>query len=202
MEAVRLTDEKFNEIYSNENFRNSVAFAHGYCNAGGELINRQTCSYPVRYIVTDAQIEKAKKELKRAKQETFEKHFNDLLFVGMGMEYPARYEDDVCNHRIRTEFLNKDGKQFFVEFGTGRGEEMRVDYSVDRDLEKIRKSEKSQRQDYYNYKNLEKMQPIKYTKTNILNLVNNVFICDFKKIVVDNYTVSCNDKEIICVSPK
>ena len=236
MNYQKLTAEKFNEIYSDEEWRNEVAYAHGVQLASGETF-KGSCSYPVRYRVTEEQIEEAQKEINRKKEEIYKNHSNDLLFVSMGMDYAPRFEDDVCNHRIRTEFINKDGKHFFIEVGTGREDEMRVDFSIDRDLQnemdkkagevrlklsnaidknnfllvaKLRNDlQDAMRQPYYNYGGLErgnnikiKHSHLKYTKENVLFLVNDVFDCDFKNIIVDPHTISTGDKEILCSSPK
>ena len=191
-----LSNETFKRVYSDPKFRNTIACAHRYSEPGSH--ERMVAEeYPNKFFVTDEQINEAKRLLKAAKEEVFNKHANDLLFCSMGCNYGPRYDDDVCNHRIRTEFLNRNGKRFFVEFGTGLGENLIVDHSIDRDLELDfektlteayerrdkfdYKSEqwyfhhdivkKYQGQPYNNYGGLERLnRPIKYTKTNILNL--------------------------------
>ena len=142
-QLINLTAEKFAEIYTDESFRNTVAFAHQSCKANGEFIHFKTCSYTIEYIVTESQIKEAEKERQRAKGQTVKDNAGKLMFVGMGCTYAPRYEDDVCNHRIRTEFTNKKGHRYFVEFGTGTATQIRVDHSIDRDLEdKTRNSSK------------------------------------------------------------
>jgi hypothetical protein len=199
-----LTDEKFNEIYTNEKFRNEVAFAVSCYDSAHHFKYKKTVSYPDEYIVTDEQIKEANKELQRAKQETYKKYGDSLLFVGMGMTYEPRYEDDVCNHRIRTEFLNSKGKQYFVEFGTGRGNDLRCDFSIDRDKQKELNDSPGQQSKFYNFRGLERKDfaGIKYTQQNILEIVNEYFDCRFTNIVIDNYNIHCNDREIVCRSPK
>lgn len=221
-----LTPEKFAETYTDEKFRNDVAFAHG-CVYEGEEEYRETCTYPVRYVVTDEQIKEAETERQRAIQQTIKENEGKLMFVGMGCTYPARYEDDVCNHRIRTEFVNAEGHKHFIELGTMGAEKMRIDHAVDRDLEDIHKDKINelweqrnkvdryskewnaiskemdiwQRQSYYNYKGLERKDNLpKYTKQNVLKLVNKYFGCNFKEIVIDNYNVSCD--QFFSVSPQ
>jgi len=199
METIReMTEEKFQEIYTSESLRNDVAYAHIHCDEHGKYKYRATCSYPVKWIVTDKQIETAKIELARRKAEVFANHSTDLLFVGMGMTYSEEYPDDVCNYRIRTEFLNKEGGQFFVELGTGiKPDSMRCDYAIDRDTQK-REGDQSG----YNFMGLERRPMLpKYTKQNVLDLVNSMFNCAFKNIVIDNYNIGCDDREIICTSP-
>ena len=65
---VQLTDEKLQEIYTSEKFRNDVAYAHGYTLQNGET-GLKTCSYPIEYIVTPEQVEIATKEQERRKKE-------------------------------------------------------------------------------------------------------------------------------------
>lgn len=134
-EIIKLSDDKMKEIYTDQKFRNNVAFAHVCCDAHGTFQHRKTCSHPIEYIVTNEQIKEATNELNRAKNETFELNKNNLLFVGMGTDYSERYFDDVCNHRVRTEFINSEGKRYFIEVGTGRDGSMICNHAIDRDLE-------------------------------------------------------------------
>jgi hypothetical protein len=198
-----LTNEKFQEIYTNEKFRNQVAHAHGCCDSNGVFKYKQTCSFPVTYInVSDAQIEEATKERERATKEAYKKYKNVLLFVGMGMTYTKEeYNDDILNHRIRTEFRTNDDKVVFVEFGTMRDyETIHCDFSIDRTTQNRLNDSHDRQSEFYNYKGLERNNGLgKYTKVNILNLINKTFNCSFTELVVDNYNISCNG--VICESP-
>ena len=201
----KLTDEGLKEIYTNEKFRNEVAYAHQCCKSTGEFMYKKTCGYPKEYIVTDEQIAEAEKELARAKKETLKKHKKDLLFVGMGMTYET--DTDIGNYRIRTEFLNAKGHKFFVELGSTCDHlYTRCDHSIDRDLEEIHDKQSNahlHQSDFYNYAGLERnniLSILRYTPENILNLVNKIFDCKFKRIVIDNYSCSCNG--LMCESPK
>ena len=190
-----LTDEKLQEIYTDKKFRNQVAYAHACYSAApnSQFKYRETCSYPVRWIVTDEQIELAKKEFERSQKETQEKYKNSLLFIGMGMTYDT--DTDIGNYRIRTEFINKHGKKFFVEFGTAVNKEYtRCDHSIEGGINS----------DINNYAGLEKAAKTeysicRYTPEAILNLVNATFDCNFTEIVIDNYDLTTDD--ITCVSP-
>jgi len=199
---IALTEEKFAEIYTSKKFRNQVAYAHICNTADFKFSHKQTCSYPIEYIVTDEQIELAKKELEHDRAEMKKNHYNDLVFVGMGMDYEATFEDDICNHRIRTEFLDKDGNQRFVEFSKWNAN-THVDFSIDRDLEMKRNAERSNKQDYYRFANLEGENVGVYSKTNILNVVNRYFNSKFKNIIIDSFTTRMGEQyTIICESPK
>lgn len=201
-QTIELTDERFQDIYTNEKFRNEVAFAHGFCKSNGELIGHKTCSYPESYIVTQEQIAEAKAEHQRAKAATVAECEGKLLLTGMGMTYAERYADDVCNHRVRLEFINRFGVRYFAEFGTGRGENMRVEDCVNRTREEELKNtaDWNKQNLYYIYHGQNGAgSSLQYTKQNILGFINTRFDCAFKEIVIDNYNVSTED--YVSVSP-
>ena len=195
METLKEMDqETFKGIYDNERLRNEVAFAHGCCNAMGEVEYKKALVYPLSYKVTDEQIKIASELRNKRQKEVLIEHKNSLLFCAMGMSFSPSLKDGVGNHRIRTEFLNSDGVRCFIEFGTGREkEELRVDHAIFRYGD--RKTEIN------NYQDLERSTPtLKYTFENVLNLVNKYFNCYFKKIIVDEYNISCD--AVLCESPK
>ena len=192
-----LTNEKFQEIYTNEKFRNEVATAHRCCDSKGAFKYMCTCSYPTRYIVTEEMINEAKVERERASKESNKKNHNKLLFVAMGGTYSIgkTSNDDVGCHRIRTEFLNKHGERFFIEFIKGHSSDtpFYIPHSIRRT---------GGYDDINNYKNLQKRGTGKYTKETILNIVNSNFDCNFKELVIDTYNVSMDDNQdgIVCRS--
>lgn len=199
-----LTAEKFADIYTDEEFRNQVAFAHWRAKSNGEKICQITCSYPVTWIVTPEQIAEAEAERIRAKRQTIKDNAGKLIFVGMGMTYEPRYEDDVCNYRVRTEFQNPEGVRFFIEFGTGgwlAPESLRIDFAINRTLEKQYEAAGSDKQgEYYNWRDLERKPPVlRYTKDNLRKIVNRYFDCHFSEVVIDNYNTSTDD--FVSVSP-
>jgi hypothetical protein len=205
METLKdMTPEIMEEIYSNEKLRNNVAYAHGCYTSfenGCKFKYFKTCSYPIAYKVTEDQIKEAKEEKERAKAELLTHLGNKLVFVGMGMSYEPRYEGDPCNHRIRTEIVNAHGQRFFIEVGTGRGDEMRVDHSINRTLQEVYKDDHHKQGEFYNYGNLERLgQYPKYTKENIIRLVNDTFGCKFNEMIVDDYNLTTDDYQSI--SPK
>lgn len=203
-EYIELTAEKFAEIYTNESFRNSVTFAHQCCNPGGHFKYYGTCSYPQRYIVTEQQIAEARREYERAKAEVYNNYYNDLLFVGMGSEYEPRFEGDAGNHRIRTIFKNKDGHTYFIEcVRSTKGNGFWVDFTVDIDKRDELKDNPDRQAEFYQIKGIERRNlDLDYTKDNLLKLVNDTFGCCFKNVVIDNYNIHTDDREIICESPK
>lgn len=227
--SQELTNEQFQDIYTSEKFRNEVATAHKCMAKESKFSHFESCSYPIRYKVTEEQINEAKRVKEESKKKAIKNVANKLVFVAMGGDYEPRYNDDVCNHRIRTTFLNPEGKKFFIEFGRGREDEIRIDHSIDRDLQnyyekqssnvrdeinrnggfhKVAQSDplmldykKYQGQPYQNYKGLERINLTeKYTLQNLLKLVNENFECNFKEIEVDKFNLSPDD--FTCKSPK
>lgn len=228
-DKITLENDLFNTIYTDPKFCNQVANAHKCCDQYSNFKHFQTCSYPVTYMVTEDQINEAKKQKQIFKNEVISNLGNKLVFVGMGSDYSERYNDDVCNHRIRTEIQNPEGRNFFIEVGTWGDELMRIDFVIDRDLEshynkqaeKIRgeilkrggynkvsfsdplhiELKKYQGQPYYWYKKtfwIDLKQ--KYTKQNVINLVNDLFDCNFKTMEVDLHSLTTTDFKSI--SPK
>lgn len=200
MEQIQiLDDEKFKEIYTNEELRNAVAFAHAVCNSSGEEEYRKALLYPVSYKVTQEQISKATEERDKKGKQVLKDNENNLLFVGMGMEFKPTIPEGIGNHRIRTEFINADGVRCFIEVGTGRTPEdnLRVDFAI---YDHGKKDNNGYENHKNNYKNLERETPkLKYTYDNVLKLVNEYFNCHFKKIVVDYYNIRCD--AVLCRSP-
>ena len=199
-----MTPEIMQGIYTNEKLRNAVAFAHA-CHSsfatGNQFRYRKALGWPISYKVTDEQIQEAKTEKERAKKELLTRLGNKLVFVGMGMEYDTRYEGDPCNHRIRTEIINSQETCYFIEVGRGRGDEMRVDHSINRTLQDRMKDGTEHQSIFHNWRGLERTcNPPKYTKQNIINLVNNAFECKFTEMVVDYYNLTTEDYKSI--SPK
>lgn len=178
---IKLTAEKLSEIYTNPELRNQVAFAHGVFRKSDdkEPVERITCSYPIVYIVTPEQIEEAKKELARAKASTLEATRGKLVLIGMGMEQKEDPEL-MNNYRVRGYFMNRTGQKCFVEFMQGRE----------------RGSVEKARMLYPDHAMIDGA-PIAaerknwglYTEKNALRFVNQFFGCDFKELVIDNYTL-------------
>lgn len=218
-QLLPLTEELFQNIYTDKKLRNQIAYAHGCYDSNTNFKYLKTCSYPIEYTVTQAQKDLALQEIERDKVEILSNLGNKLVFVGMGCDYKERYEGDVCNHRIRTEIQNTNGRNFFIEVGTWGSELTSIQHVIDRDLEieyEIKRSEyydliKSnggfslnmnkdselwqqyqhyQKQPYYwHKKEVWEGLKIKYTFENVINLVNMLFDCNFDTMEVDNYTL-------------
>lgn len=196
--TIELTANKFATIHTDEKFRNQIAYAHGCLDQFHKFKHMKTCSYPYDYIVTEEQVSEAKGLIEVARVETLAKHMNDLLFVGMGMTYASRYEGDLCNHRIRTEFLNCEGHRYFVEFGTGlKCGDTRCDFSIDKEDHSTVNREGGN----YGFAGLGSRSGSslpKYTEKALLKLVNDTFNCAFERLIVDNYNIACDG--VVCES--
>lgn len=206
--------ELLSQLGTNERLTREVNYSHGVCNTQSHHLHYCTMYDGKRYKTSQEQKDKASKLYALNVQKAIENVKNKLVFVGMGMDYAARYADDVCNYRIRTEIVNPEGRKFFIEVGTWGNERMRIDFVVDRDQEiyyadqcqnvrneilkrggyhKLSFSDplyldlkKYQEQPYYSYKRDEyKDLNIKYTKQNLIDLVNNLFDCNFTEIEID-----------------
>lgn len=218
-----------NQLGTNERLTREMNFAHGCCDQYSVFMHYCTIYGGKRYITSLEQKQRAEKLYKINKQKAIDNIGNKLVFVGMGCEYTARYEDDVCNHRIRTEITNPQGKKFFIEVGTWGNELMRIDFVVNRDQEheyeekvqyyrneieakggfnKVWNNDESminyrkyQEQPYYWYKK-EEWQNLKtkYTKQNVINLVNTLFDCNFTIMEVDYCHLTTDD--YTSISPK
>jgi len=137
-----------------------------------------------------------------------------LEFKGMGWD-ECEGTNDVGNPRIRAQFFNTKGEEFFVEFIKNSKGCIFIDFSINIDLRKkkeevlkelykdfdkikpysdeaieIRKEAKRIEKDMYeyNYKDLERNKDIwqvPYTVENIITIVNYYFDCDFTNIKVN-----------------
>ena len=145
---TQLTGEKFQEIYTNEELLRNISTAYGCYDSSHQLKHFKAFGiYPDAYIVTQQQIDLAKQEFERLKAEKMANlKAGELVFISMGMDYEARFEGDICNHRIRTTFKNNEGHTYFVEFcKNGRkGDKLNdfvCDFSIDEDWRKAQETE-------------------------------------------------------------
>ena len=223
-----LTEQEFNQMFTNEKLRNAIAFAHGSYDSGMKFIGVVALVGSDRYLVASEQIEKAKQFYEEAKRQTFEQHKNDLLFCGMGCDYEALYDDDVCNHRIWTQFENSKGKHYLLEFQHTTDYNLYLSAFCDFDSEaeynnqweELRRQRDEFRPRDDKWKEINKIMQelgsqycfnshplmkeraeLKFTRANILELVNREFDCYFNDIVIDLYNIHPSDQKIFCFSP-
>lgn len=206
--------ELFSQLGTNTKLTRAVNFSHACADRYGSFLHFCTMYNGKRYKTTKEQKEQAEKLYKINVKKAVDAVGTNLIFVAMGMDYAQRYDDDVCNHRIRTEIINPEGRKFFIEVGTWGNELTRIDHVIDRDLENEYKEKaqhyrdqiqirggfnkighahplyielkKYEKQPYYWYKK-EVWQglELKYTKQNVIELVNNLFDCNFNEMAID-----------------
>jgi len=227
-----VTPEEFKNIYTNEIFRNEIAHANPHSDKDGRFKYFGTCTHPNenRRQVTPSQIYTAQKLKKQRAEEVLKENRNNLLFVGMGCEFKPE-EGFINNHRIRTEFLNTEGKRFFIEVGTARDiKELICMHSIDKDLQnkfdnrvnkyqnRINQENKKTMPDYQKIKSLRESknkyleQP--YNNYNGIEHANLGPYTYANLLQLVNFTYKCNFKKIvidntnlscdglICKSPK
>lgn len=222
---IQPTQEVISQIGIDHKTTKEFHYAHEVCDSNFNLKHYCAMMYPHRYIVSAELKDFATTEYERMLSDKLKEvnaSPNKLYFVGMGMPYEARYDDDVCNHRIRTEIVNPGGQNFFIEVGTWGEELMRIDFVIDRDMQDLYEEkalyyrnkineqggfwkhgkgsylyeeyQKYQSQPYYWYKKDEWFSlRTKYTKENVLKLVNKLFDCKFTSLEVDYYFLSTED---------
>lgn len=206
--------ELFSELGTNTKLTREVNFAHPCADRNSNFLHFCTMYGGNRYKTTIDQKNAAKILYDKNVKKAIDAVGTNLVFVGMGMDYAQRYDDDVCNHRIRTEIVNPQGRKFFIEVGTWGADLMRIDFVIDRDLEneykeklqitrekiiarggyhKVLQSDplyinlkKYQEQPYYWYKKevWKDLKP-RYTKQNVIELVNSLFDCNFIEMAID-----------------
>lgn len=144
-EYIEISEEKFAEIYTNQEFLKHVACPHICCYQSGKFSHYGTTTYPQRYKVSEEQktIAREHRDKLRGEKIAHITNTNKLVFVAMGMSYEPKYYDDVCNYRIRSEIIAPDGHEYFIELAkwAESGEKIAVDFSIDRTLEKQMKLE-------------------------------------------------------------
>ncbi len=197
-----LTTEQFQEIYWDEKFRYEVAYADPCHDAAGQFLYWIATSYPIRHIVTEKQITEALWEIECAKEILRTRNERNLILIGMGIVYPARYPDDVCNYRIRGYFNNPTGNRYFIEFmSAAQGNSFVITHASDETKAETLNHDHHQQSEYFNFKNLEHLGSSLgiFSKGNLLKVVNKYFRCNFSKLVIDNYHF--RPDEIISISP-
>lgn len=191
-----LTDQKFQEIYTDPKFRNEVAFAGTCLDKYSNFSHYKTISHPVEYIVTKEHIKLAQIEYERAKAEKIKSiQKGTIVFIRMGSTYKERFKGDICNHRIRTTFKNTAGHRFFVEFSSNMNDEG-FHCTFSQDIEREERQEKGifDNQPYHPSKQLErKTFTQQFSDKNLLSLINREFDCNYTHLEVDKYTLRPDD---------
>lgn len=217
-----LTDEMFRKAMTSDYGIFECATANGYCDKNHREIGKYV-NYPSWedvHDITPEQIAEAKRHFQRRHDEEIASlSKGDLAFVAMGCDFTSHLEDGVGNYRMRGDFKNSQGEQFFIEFSLSPNEEtFWIDFSIDRQLQKKYEKECQDlyeknknlpygKQDhrripqyYYNAKNVEKYMKVKViaTWTEVIKFINNTYGCNYKTAKLFRYFVSPDDYVCYC----
>jgi hypothetical protein len=121
-----LSEEMFREAMSSDKGIFECAMAHGYRDKNGctlgQYVNYPSCSDV--HDITPEQIAEAKLHFKRRHEEEIASLQKGVLaFVAMGGDFTSKLPNGVGNYRMRCDFKNSRGKQFFIEFCLAAREE-------------------------------------------------------------------------------
>lgn len=189
---IKLSDEKFKEIYTDDRFLHDCAFPVGCCDSRGFFKYYRTCTYPIEYIITEEQIAVAKAEFARHKQAFLDGYKKGtLVLVCMGMDYESIHPDGIGNYRVCGDFKNSEGHHYFVEFCRDISktvEYFHCDFSVDMEME-------DDGMHNYNIFDLQRRNfgERPFTKSALLEIVNSTFGCNYRELVLDHWLISTDD---------
>lgn len=196
-----LTTEEYNKYKDDERFIHNIYYAVSCCDEHGKLKYKKAMTKYTKadkdFIVSDEQIKIGKEEYNRRKQEIINNiKVNDLVFVGMGMDFKPINNKHIGNHRIRTYFKNNDGVLCFVEFGTAVNKNfMRCDHALfntEKNNTRTIKERDAKEKRVYLLESL-KCGSKAYTKKNILKLINSNFNTNFKNVRIYSYFINTED---------
>lgn len=203
MGIKELTAKEYNKYKDNDDFLHNVAFAHGCLNEDMEFLhNKALCSYTVAksdFKVPSKIQEIAKREYQKRKMNIVKGiKVNELVFVGMGMDFNPLNNEHIGNHRIRTYFKDNNKCLCFVEFGSSVNKNfLRCGHAIKdtkrncSDWDNLKQREDTEKRIY-------KLEGLRsgskaYTKKNILKLVNDNFDTNFKNVKIFSYFLSPDD---------
>lgn len=211
-----LSDEMFREAMASDEGIHECATARGYCNEFHHEVGKYV-NYPSWrdvHDITTEQIAEAKKHYQRRHDEEIASLKKGVLaFVAMGCDFTSKLENGVGNHRMRGDFCNSKGEQFFVEFClSAREETFWVDFSIDRQLQKKYNEEVNDQweknkglpygkrdhrnipQYYYNARGVERTGvKIEATWPAVIKFINETYGCAYKTAKLFRYFVSPDD---------
>lgn len=194
-----MTVELFNQFIKEDKWVSCIAKPVTGCDKFNKFLHYRTLSYPVEYIITEEQINKAKELYAIRKAETLASiSKGELVFYPMGGDFKTKLENGVGNYRIVCYFKNSVGRKYSIELCGSPDAENKfyVNFSTDVDLHKQRETERElenerrckanghwhipQKQDYYNCFNLSKQyQNIPFTFEDITRFINIIYGCTY-----------------------
>lgn len=218
-----LTDELFAQAMACDKGIHECALAGGYCDSHGHQIGKYVDfpSWEDVHDITDEQIAIAKENYQRRRTEELSGiKRGEIVFVAMGCDYTPKIENGVGNHRMRCDFCNSAGEQFFVEFCSCHPDPDKgfyIDFSIDRQLEKQYKDEQEARyernknlpigkrentmipQYYYNAKGVQKKSfAVPFTWDNVVKFINETYGCNYQSGRLFRYFIRPEDYVCKC----
>lgn len=194
-----MSDEIFSQLINEDKWISEIAFAVEGVSKEGKHKYWRTVTYPDEYYVTEEQIAKAKVEFARRKKEEIESiGKGDLAFVAMGMCFKPYKEDGVGCHRMRCDFTNLEGEQFFLELTLGANGFFFVDFSIDRQKQEEDNKSHGFRQTCYYAKGATRQTYVDDTWHDVIRFVNKTYGCDYKTAKLFRYFVNPDDYVCHC----
>ena len=198
-----MTNEMFEELIKQDKWIREIGRPVKCCDQYGNFKHYRTCTYPTEYIVSEEQVRMASEHYQRRHDEVLAGIKNgELVFRAMGGDYPARFEGDVCNHRMRCYFKNSAGRTWFVELlktSEFWEKEYKADFNYDFAFEVI------DGKDHYEIhppfpvvehegrKFLDRRIYKPFTWENVLEEINTRFGCNYSSARLENYFVSWDE---------
>ena len=194
-----LTIEDYNKYKNDIKFLHNITFAHGVQDWEGD--NKALCFYTIaksNFKVSFKLQEIAKKDYNKKKSDIVKNiKSNELVFVGMGMDFKPCDNKHIGNHRIRTYFKDNFGVVCFVEFGSSNDKQfLRCDHAIYNTKKNnsewlyLKQREQSEKRTGLEIRSLKDLE---YTKDNILMIVNKEFETHFNKIKIYDYCLNTDD---------
>lgn len=186
-----LTPELFEQVKQDDEKLRDIAHAHELHDSNHVYKRYETLSHPVRYIVSKEQKEEAIKLFEQKKAAFMEENKHNLVVTCMGIT-DEKECGDLMNHRIRMYFKNKAGTRYFVELIQIGYNNYFVEHSDNYDMSISEEYCNTGKYRNHGLKKRTKFQD--FTRQKLLELINSTFDCDFKKIVIDENFVNCDDE--------
>ena len=175
----QMDNETFAKLIKEDYWISNIAHAVGCYDSKMQFKHYRTVTYPIEYIVTEQQIEEAKKAYSHRHNELLDSlKPGELVFVTMGMNFDNELSDSPNNHRIRCNFKNAAGNEYFIELtATMDCKNYYVDFSIQKEYKLT--EEGMQTIKHYGACGLDRNSQIPATWDAILNLVNKTYKCNY-----------------------
>lgn len=194
-----MSKEVYSQLIKEDEWISAIAKATEGVTKEGKHLYWRTVTYPNDYYVTEEQIFDAKKHFERRKKEEIESlGKGDLAFVAMGGCFKSHNPNGVGCHRMRGDFTNLKGEQFFLELTLGANGVFFVDFSIDRQKQKEDEEKCGFQQTCYYAKGADRKTYVQENWDAVLDFVNKTYGCNYKTAKLFRYFVSPDDYVCHC----